>query len=117
MDCSNTTSWNYDLAFGIWLNSGIAEQSKQQHATGSWLNGAELQHETVATATDIYGNDGSASATDVITGLNKILQPGDIIYLSGQSIQSHLQNHHSAEDLRQLNDDIINDSGIAKASP
>ena len=116
MDCSHTSSWNYDLAFGFWLNFNISDQSKQTQATGSWLNGKELQSETVATATDIYGTDGSTSATDVITKLNSMLLPGDIIYLSGKSIKSHLQDHHSAEDLRQLNDDIINDSGVAKAT-
>jgi hypothetical protein len=116
MDCSHTSSWNYDLAFGFWLNFNISEQSKQAKATGSWLNGAELQRETVATATDIYENDGSASATDVITKLNSLLVPGDTIYLSGKSIKSHLQNHHSAEDVQKLKDDIINDSGVAKAT-
>lgn len=116
MDCSHTSSWNYDLAFGFWLNFNISEQSRQAEATVSWLNGAIVQSETVATAVDIYGADGNASATDVITYLNSILLPGDILYLSGSNIKTHIQNNHSTDDLNQLEKDIINDSGVAKAT-
>ena len=116
MDCSHTSSWNYDLAFGFWLNFSISDQSTQTQATGSWLKGTELQNQTIATATDIYGDTGNASASDVVTKLNSLLLPGDIIYLSGKSIQQHLQAHHSTEDLKKLNADILNDSGIAKAT-
>ena len=116
MDCSHTSSWNYNLAFGFWLNFNISDQATQTQATGSWLKGTELQNQTIATATDIYGDTGNASASDVVTKLNSLLLPGDIIYLSGKSIQQHLQAHHSTEDLKKLNADILNDSGIAKAT-
>lgn len=116
MDCSHTSSWNYDLAFGFWLNFNISAQTRQTEATGSWLQGAQVQRETVLTAAEIYGADGSNSANDVVTGLNAKLQPGDIIYLSGNDIKKHIEKNHTADDMKRLKDDIQQDSGIAKAT-
>ena len=116
MDCSHTSSWSYNLAFGLWINYDISAQATQKEATGDWLTGAKLRRDVVAEATDIYGKDGRRSDDEVIDYLNRNLLPGDILYLSGQDIQDHIKDHHSDKDREKLHRDIQDDKGVATAT-
>lgn len=86
LDCSNFSSWNYNNAFGFWLNSGIAEQAQETEVNVDWLTGAKtsLKAQVVATAEDIYSK--RTKPGKVISYLNELLRPGDLIFLSADPV-------------------------------
>jgi hypothetical protein len=43
LDCTNFTSWYYNLAFGFWLNSATPAQATQASVEVSWLPGTTIQ--------------------------------------------------------------------------
>lgn len=126
MDCSHTSSWSYNLAFGLFLPYDISGQVTTNTVSPDWLTGATLHRTTgsasspftpVATALDIYGNAGDASPDQIIDYLNANLQPGDIIYLSGKDLHSLIAKNHSNPDfIAAFQNDITNDANDAKAS-
>lgn len=118
MDCSHTSSWNYDLALGIWLNDSIKDQATTTTATGDWLGTTDvLTRQTVATALTIYGEDGGKTSTEIMSYLNKTLLPGDILYLSGSNIQSYISSNHTTPGFSSdFSKDILTDSGAAEAT-
>ena len=86
LDCTNFTSWNYNLAFGFWVDSGTAEQAQQtQVSLGRWTSGTPpvLKAKPVATARDIYLNADKSkrSSEQIMAYLEETLRPGDILYL------------------------------------
>lgn len=92
LDCSNFSSWNYNRAFGFWLNSTVSQQAVQTSVTVDWLTGANktMTAQTVlANPAAVYLTDPTDSTSrvrskdQVIDYLNRILQPGDLIYISG----------------------------------
>lgn len=86
VDCSNFSSWNYNLAFGFWLNSEVGTQATLKDVEVDWLTGTSrtLKAQKVLGAEQIYrGPDGATRTNDqVIDFLNSTLQPGDLLYLS-----------------------------------
>jgi len=87
MDCSNFSSWNYNTAFGFWLNSGIVEQAEQTSVQVDWLTGGPqtLQANIVTTAQELYSN---RTPDQIIDYLNKTLLPGDLLFLSRNDVSA-----------------------------
>lgn len=90
LDCSNFSSWNYNLAFGMRLDSSVSEQAQITSVDVDWLTGESttLQADVVKTAKDIYRDPSGASRSkdQVISYLNSILEPGDLLYIAGTAV-------------------------------
>jgi len=127
MDCSHTSSWSYNLAFGVYLPYDISAQVTTSTATADWLTGATLNRtaspasvttfNSVATALDIYGVNGNASPDQIINYLNANLLPGDIIYLSGKNLNSYIAGLGGDQAaISALQADIATDQNEAQAT-
>lgn len=101
LDCSNFSSWNYNRAFGFWLESSVSQQALQSSATVDWLTGVDktiTAQSVLANPAAVYLTDPSdpnsqlRSKDQVIDYLNSILQPGDLIYISGNNTMSEHQS-------------------------
>jgi hypothetical protein len=93
IDCTNFTSWNYNDAFGFWINSDTADQAKETEVEVDWLTGdTTLQAKVVTTATEIYAPTDAGSPPDkrtVIERLNRHLRPGDLLYLNPSPVNEN----------------------------
>jgi len=103
LDCSNFSSWNYNNAFGIRLESSVAKQAQAREVTVDWLTGgpATLQTKVVATATEIYRDGGSSghisTHDEVIDYLNRNLQSGDLLYINGTHLDQDPSSANPAD--------------------
>ncbi|MFN6132641.1 MAG: hypothetical protein ACK46L_07010 [Synechococcaceae cyanobacterium] len=85
LDCTNFSSWYYNLAFGFWMDSNTATQAAQASVAVKWQPGTTIQPDVVLEASDIYTTDSDDES--ILELLNATLQPGDILYLSGVNIK------------------------------
>ena len=91
LDCSNFSSWNYNLAFGLRLDSAVSAQAQTTSTTVDWLTGAPtLTADVVAEAKNIYrdANNNKRDKDAVIDHLNDILLPGDLLYIAGTPVNT-----------------------------
>jgi hypothetical protein len=96
LDCSNFSSWNYNMAFGFWLESSVSNQAVQTTVNVDWLTGTSktlTSTPVAASPADIYlinpsdpTNSPKRSKDQVIDYLNKILKPGDLLYIAGKPL-------------------------------
>lgn len=83
IDCTNFSSWYYNLAFGFWLNSETSAQSVQSSVEVPWLPGTTIEPYQVLDASTIYNDNPDDES--LLAKLNQTLQPGDILYLRPSS--------------------------------
>ena len=86
LDCTNFTSWMYNLSFGFWLNSATPSQATLSSVNVGWSPGTTLEVYSVKTAQEIYKS--AKTDDEIIALLNENLQPGDILYLHGSPVDA-----------------------------
>jgi hypothetical protein len=124
IDCTNFTSWNYNDAFGFWINSDTADQAKETEVEVDWLTGdTTLQAEVVTTATEIYAPTSAGSPPDkrtVIERLNRHLRPGDLLYLNPSPVNENPKDatpENASHGITWINDNSSTDGLIFVSLP